>query len=214
MSQRSSISEEEEQEEEVSHAVSSEIAHAERKSLAAVMMAGVGGGKNKRSSIAAAASASAASAAASAQRDAQNRKLQMTSGMPRPRGSKTGIEIGSRVSRLESEVSQEEAESMFTYVQTKSAALQIFTESEIPTLVRFFSVLRFAEGQTLMARGEPGSHSARALTLRPVPSSHRRSLNYTRAAGARRAGHVVWHCALPGITPRTHSPLHGVRSSH
>jgi len=58
---------------------------------------------------------------------------------------------------LESEVSQVEAESMFTYVQSISTSFRGFTEEEVPSLVELFSVMRVEAGQTLVQRGEPGT---------------------------------------------------------
>ena len=66
--------------------------------------------------------------------------------------------------KLESEISNEEAEGLFTYVQTKSAQLQAFTEAEIALLVQLFSVVQFQEGQTLVQRGEPGTWFGIILT--------------------------------------------------
>ena len=59
--------------------------------------------------------------------------------------------------RLESEVSQVEAESMFTYVQSISSSFRGFTDAEVPALVELFSVMRVESGQTLVQRGEPGT---------------------------------------------------------
>ena len=128
-----------------------------RSSMAAMMnVPGLRPG-GKKQSIAAAAAASAAGAANAAQRGVITRAKR--------RQSLADLDEGSGYStHLDSEVSQEEAEGMFTYVQTKSASLQIFTEEELPVLVQMFSVLHFEEGQDLVTRGEPGTWFGVVLT--------------------------------------------------
>jgi hypothetical protein len=119
----------------------------QRNSLANMMTSSALGGAKR--SIAAAAAASAAASAAALQRE-QSLKSKRRPSLP-------ALDHGVHNDRLKSEISQEEAEGMFTFVQTKSTALQTFTEEEMPQLVRLFSVLRFDEGQELVKRGEPGT---------------------------------------------------------
>ena len=59
--------------------------------------------------------------------------------------------------QLASEVSQEEAEGLFTYLQTQAATFHRFDASSLQRLVSFFSVLKYDKSQTLVERGEPGT---------------------------------------------------------
>ena len=56
---------------------------------------------------------------------------------------------GDEGNQLASEVSQEEAEGLFTYLQTQAATFHRLDASSLQRLVSFFSVLKYEKSQTL-----------------------------------------------------------------
>ena len=133
---------------------SSQQNEAKRRSVASMMMPGAL--SKPRTSVAALAAASAATAAANKQREqAQMVKQRKTtlSELDAEVGDSTTLALGDV---LESEIMEEEAMGMFTYLATKTSWMHDFSESDIECLVQLFTILRYEDEQVLVQRGERG----------------------------------------------------------
>ena len=134
---------------------SSQQNEAKRRSVASMMMPGAL--SKPRTSVAALAAASAATAAANKQREqAQMVKQRKTtlSELDAEVGDSTTLALGDV---LESEIMEEEAMGMFTYLATKTPWMHDFSESDIECLVQLFTILRYEDEQVLVQRGERGT---------------------------------------------------------
>ena len=65
--------------------------------------------------------------------------------------------MSEKASKLESDVTREEAEGLLTFVQTVSTSFRGYSEEDIALLSEHLSVMRFDVGQVVMQEGEQGT---------------------------------------------------------